>query len=81
MSKTQGNHVGDINKMITAVEWIVEQLQAPCRGIPSHIIDKAKEMEKKQIIDAYDTFVLDDNSNFMTAEKYYNETFNKTQNT
>jgi hypothetical protein len=77
MSKTQGDHVGETNKMITAVEWIVEQLQAPCRGIPSHIIDKAKEMEKKQIIDAYDTFVLDDNSNFMTAEQYYNETFNK----
>jgi hypothetical protein len=33
----------------TAVEYIIEQLYAPCRGIPSHIIEKAKEMEKEQL--------------------------------
>ena len=32
----------------TAVEWIIEQLQAPCRGIPSHIIEQAKAMEKER---------------------------------
>lgn len=32
----------------TAIEWLVEQLQAPCRGIPSHIIEQAKAMEREQ---------------------------------
>ena len=36
----------------TAVEWLVEQLQAPCRGIPSHIIEQAKQMEKEQLENA-----------------------------
>ena len=36
----------------TAVEWLVEQLQAPCRGIPSHILEEAKQMEQEQIINA-----------------------------
>ena len=31
----------------TAVDYLIEQLQAPCRGIPSHIIEQAKEMEKE----------------------------------
>jgi len=60
------------NKQQTAVEWLVEQLYAPCRGIPSHIIEKAKEMEKEQIIKAYENM----NSMAMYGEQYYNETFN-----
>ena len=61
------------NKQQTAVEWLVEQLYAPCRGIPSHIIEKAKQMEKQQIIKAYENT----NSMAMYGEQYYNETFNK----
>lgn len=37
-------------KQQTAVEWLIEQLQAPCRGIPSHIIEQAKEMEKEKMM-------------------------------
>jgi hypothetical protein len=37
-------------KQQTAVEWLIDQLQAPCRGIPSHIIEQAKAMEKEQMI-------------------------------
>jgi hypothetical protein len=33
----------------TAVDWLIGQLYAPCRGIPSHIIEQAKEMEKEQM--------------------------------
>lgn len=29
----------------SAVEWLIEQLQAPCKGIPSHIIEQAKQKE------------------------------------
>lgn len=34
---------------MTAVEWLIDQLQAPCRGIPSHIIEQAKIMEETHI--------------------------------
>ncbi len=30
----------------TAVDWIVEQLWAPCKTIPSDVIEKAKKLEK-----------------------------------
>jgi hypothetical protein len=56
----------------TAVEWLVEQLQAPCRGIPSHIIDQAKQMEKEQIIDAFEIGWKDEDR---IGEEYYNETY------
>ena len=32
----------------SAVDYLIEQLQAPCRGIPSHIIEQAKQIEKEQ---------------------------------
>jgi hypothetical protein len=32
----------------TAVDYLIEQLQAPCRGIPSHIIEEAKRIEQEQ---------------------------------
>jgi hypothetical protein len=67
-----------------AVDWLVEQIKeydfSPRDNtylieIPSWIfkekIDIAKEMEKQQIIDAYDKISMN------TAEQYYKETFNK----
>jgi hypothetical protein len=39
------------------------------------ILKQAKEMEKQQIIDARVKIILD--SNYVEAEQYYNETFNK----
>ena len=69
------------NKQQTAVKWLVEQLYAPCRGIPSHIIEKAKEMEKEQITDAFAECWKANVPNGieckLDAEQYYNETFNK----
>lgn len=41
------------NKNLTAVDWLIEQLQAPCRGIPSHIIEQAKQMEDEQYDHAF----------------------------
>ena len=58
----------------TAVNWLIEQLQAPCRGIPSDIIEQAKMMEKEQIIkfadDYADTVIRGSNK---LAKEYYNE--------
>ena len=66
----------------TAVEWLVEQLQAPCRGIPSHIIEEANQIHRKQIIQSfrigkqngYESGNTEDFKN-LTAEQYYNETY------
>jgi hypothetical protein len=64
------------DKKQTAVEWIIEQLQAPCRGIPSHIIEQAKQMEKDQIIKAYEAGLTPQvfTEESAKAQQYYNET-------
>ena len=67
---------------MTAVEWLVEQLTAIGQleipkgsNVITSIIEQAKEMEKQQIIDAWE----DGQNSFPTinAKKYYNETYNK----
>jgi len=59
----------------TAVEWLVEQLEQQ-KFVTKSQIYIAKEIEKKQIIDAnnrgYKSGRKDINE---TAEQYYNETF------
>ena len=64
----------------TAVDYLIDQLLAPCRGIPSHIIEEAKRLEKEQVINDY----LKGDSNgcgcydYATkkdAEEYYNKTY------
>jgi hypothetical protein len=58
----------------TAVDWLIGQLYAPCRGIPSHIIEQAKEMEKEQMIDWYATGQAD-------TVNMYEQHLNKNSNT
>jgi len=57
----------------TAVEWLLEQLPTIDKYDPyyANIINKAKEMEKEQIFDAYITSHI----SMMSAEQYYYETF------
>jgi hypothetical protein len=70
----------------TAIEWLVEQLQgddamiARVIGLKKYneIYKKAKEMEKQQIIDAYDAGLFDgsmDDVNDRIYKQYYNEIF------
>ena len=82
----------------TAVEWLtVEAMKLFTQAMAgtlnedtleddvSTIITKAKEMEKEQIVDAYeigfayawDDARYDDEPKHAGAEHYYNETFNK----
>lgn len=78
------------NKTMTAVEWLVEKLnqcEPMYSGIQSKehkeyidmLIEQAKEMEKEQIIDAFDTgrrkgdWIFD-------GEKYYEETYKNENN-
>ncbi len=68
----------------TAVEWFAKELnnwrikefgEDSIIGIPQEVFDKAKEMEKEQIIDAYNiSWALRDKP-YATADKYYKETF------
>ena len=55
----------------TAVEWLVEQVFMGNTNQWQLEIDQALEMEKEQLIDAYDNT----NSMAMNGEQYYNETF------
>ena len=61
---------------MTAVEWLFEQVWInPVSALPK-ILEQAKEMEKQQIIDAYneaDTFP----QSYLHAENYYSEIFKK----
>jgi len=63
----------------TAVEWLVEEMfkqgylndkQLTVTNI-EHFVEQAKEMEKEQIIKAYENM----NSMAMYGEQYYKETF------
>ena len=61
----------------TAVEWLVEQMtKRDFIAIPKpEWIQQAKEMEKEQIIDAYETAEKDCGRDFFHGDLYYNETF------
>jgi hypothetical protein len=61
----------------TAVEWLIEQFETTefMFHDRSSIINEAKEMERQQVIDAYQTSHI----SMMTAEQYYNETFKQQQ--
>lgn len=57
----------------TAVEWLVEQVFGKHTYVWNDVIEKAKEIEREQIIDAYDT--NRDINTIQTAEHYYNTTY------
>jgi hypothetical protein len=65
------------NKQQTAVEWLVNNLPQRFKNIMlitgDKIIEQAKQMEKEQIINAYEKGAEES----WDAEKYYNETYNK----
>ena len=65
----------------TAVEWLIEYCDRENWSIPNNIIAKAKEMEKEQIIEAFDEgqeyeyqYHINSAPKF-DALTYYNETF------
>jgi len=66
-------------KQQTAVEWLVEELEMNIMWTDKarKAIKQAKEMEKQQIIDAYENGVKETNSRceYQDVEQYYNETF------
>ena len=72
----QADHIGDINKMVTAVEWLWNESLK--KELQASDFEQAKEMEKEQIIDAW--IPTDNELQRLAAEQYYNETYvNDTQ--
>jgi hypothetical protein len=71
----------------TAVEWLAKELLREHPVLTNHdAIQQAKEMEKQQIVDAYENGIQEgilrysseeyNLEYYNTAEQYYNETFN-----
>jgi hypothetical protein len=61
----------------TAVEWLEQQLFNKLGKFTKGDIDQAKEMEKQQIIEAYETAMETDiyNEPLKIGKDYYKETF------
>ena len=60
----------------TAVEWLTEQLPIRILNAYQNEIEKAKAMEKEQIMKAvYDSMGTNFDPNMGRAELYYNTTF------
>jgi hypothetical protein len=65
---------------MTAVEWLVEQFeQVHTQRKWKEIIEQAKEIEKQQILDAYEAGNYENGMGICEPEQYYNETFNLSQ--
>ena len=64
----------------TAVEWLIEEMHKNIVFIPVPMQEKAKEMEKEQIMEAHingmDSLPVYPNYNG-DAQQYYNETYKK----
>lgn len=78
---------------MTAVEWLVDELSNGdwyylSQSMILEIVEQAKEMEKQQIIDAFEAekrSIISHNYNdrsvivsYISSEQYYNETFKNT---
>jgi hypothetical protein len=62
----------------TAVEWLVSKLPQRMLNYLKEEIEQAREMEKQQIIDAYEKGISH-GENGRYTEQYYNETFKSEQ--
>lgn len=58
---------------MTAIDWLVQQMKLDELFNADYFIEQAKEIEKQQIIDAYEYGTI----HYKNGEEYYNETFNK----
>jgi len=62
----------------TSMEWFIEQLPIRIINMYQEEINKAKQMEREQIIKAVDSnFNYDSNGYPTLGEQYYNETYGK----
>lgn len=68
-------------KKLTAVEWLFEEMSNIHSGVKVYVnankklVEQAKAMEKEQIMNAWANGVTSEG--YITAQHYYNETYNK----
>lgn len=62
---------------MTAVGYLIELLAKEKIALPDYIIKNAKQMEKQQIINAYEDGSYDSPLRIGDKEQYYNEKFKK----
>ena len=58
----------------TAIDWLIQELNL--HGY-DFTVQRAKELEKQQIIDAYEDFATNEIGELLTGEQYYNQTYEK----
>jgi hypothetical protein len=58
VNKMVEHHIVDTNKMITAVEWLIEQCPRIETIVAYNILEQAKQMEKEQIEEAIDKVLI-----------------------
>jgi hypothetical protein len=68
----------------TAVEWLISKIEVNSNPSLTQkemigYIEQAKEMEKQQIIDAYDDGYYENGMGRYEPEEYYNNTYNLSQ--
>ena len=61
--------------MRTAVEWLASKLNIVWEEKIIDLVEEAKEMEKEQIIDAWNDGYREFYDGSSTPEEYYNQTF------
>lgn len=77
----QTDHIGDTNKMVTAVEFLLTELDIAKLiareklTMAAEIVRQAKQMEERQISKAhYDGYYRED---LYDTRQYYNDTYGK----
>ena len=75
--KQQIDHIPDVRKKVTAVEWLIDKVEDHFCLLPLDLIEQAKEMEKDQIMNSWAHGVAEPSDSQKTAEQYYNETYGK----
>jgi hypothetical protein len=66
------------NKKQSSVEWLILEIKKRRyvgEFVPYSLFEQAKAMHQKEITDAYDSVIVDDNGGLLSAKEYYNETF------
>jgi len=71
-----------MEKTQTAVEWLESNLPTAFKDltINKQLIEQAKQMEKEQILNAYNFGYWESEDPTKIADMYYNETFGKRHN-
>ena len=67
----------------TSIEWLIECLSIHLTHEQKMqfegLFQQAQDMYKKEILEAYDNIMGDENGNILSGEQYYQETFGNKQ--